>query len=1054
MRPIKLIMNAFGPYASRAEVEFDQFGSGGLFLITGDTGAGKTTIFDAITYALFNKTSGTDREVNTLRSDFANAKDETFVELTFSHMGRTYQIYRSPQYERPKRSGEGFVTQTAKAKFLREPDTPVEGVKQVNEAIEDLLKINYDQFKQISMIAQGEFREVLNADSKKRGEILQKIFSTEGYKKMAFLMEQRHKKAFGEMADIFRSIDQYYDGIQYDESSEHFFAIEEQKNLINEERSQYQIEKKTSLLECIIVEDDEKIVRQEEELLEKQKHAEEKTKAYTLIHATNELFEKYDVIAAEKKRLDEKKEEMQACKERIGKQKQAVYEVNPFFEAYENEKEKWQKAIAKAEKAEQILQESMEKSKTQQESLVAAESKKPVAEEKKQEAAALKRDEENYKKRDELNQKIAQCEREKQQITKWKQGQEVSIQGVKETVEKENAKIAELAETPEKCVVAEIKWKQLEEKYQKVKTLSDKKIPKLEQLEFELQKAQSVYNEKRAAFELTNEEFNRAERLLEESRAGILAAKLEEGKSCPVCGSKEHPAPAKLAKRGITEEELKVLREKRDAAEHAKTRANELAAAANAEFQAEKKAVFAEIFTQLEMPEDSLAVTAYLKVKLEEHLLVITAQKEEAEKQFLRLKQEKTELERLQKQVQVDLKELEDLRSELERVKEQMRENETEYAGLVGQIDGIKNLKYATLQEANQARMELEREVQVILKQIEEQQNLAASAKEQVSANRAGLEACRVQEADLRTSVAEKEKTYAEARAGQGFADEAEFLSYIVPKEIISKMEEEVQNYQDAVNANEANLKLAEKDIMGKERMDETAAKQEADAAKTAYEQAQDTITALKHRKMRNADILKQIEEQENKVEQKLEEVSMLSNLANLLQGRTTGKNKTSFETYVQMSGFDGIIHAANKRLQPISGGQYQLYRHEDADAKGNIALNLDILDNYTGKKRPVSTLSGGESFMASLSLALGLSDRVTANAGGIKIDTLFIDEGFGTLDEKSLNDAMGMLQDLSTSNKLIGIISHREELKQEIPKKILIKKTNKGSNLDIDLGI
>ena len=186
------------------------------------------------------------------------------------------------------------------------------------------------------------------------------------------------------------------------------------------------------------------------------------------------------------------------------------------------------------------------------------------------------------------------------------------------------------------------------------------------------------------------------------------------------------------------------------------------------------------------------------------------------------------------------------------------------------------------------------------------------------------------------------------------------------------------------------------------------------------------------------------------KVEKQLEEVGMLQNLANLFAGKTVGKNRTSFETYVQMSGFDSIIRAANKRLYPMSSGQYQLYRHEDFEAKGNVALNLDIMDNYTGKKRPVHTLSGGESFMASLSLALGLSDCVTANAGGIKIDALFIDEGFGTLDERSLNDAISMLHELSESDKLIGIISHREELKQEISKKILIKKSNKGSRIEM----
>ena len=241
-------MNAFGPYASYTEVEFAQFGEGGLFLVTGDTGAGKTTIFDAITFALFNKTSGMDREVNTLRSDYAKETEETFVELTFSHKGRIYELYRSPQYERLKKNGTGFTTKTAKAELRREPDTPIEGTKQVNEAIEDLLRINYEQFKQISMIAQGEFREVLNADSKKRGEILQKIFSTEGYKKMGNFMEERYKKAHGGMAELFRSIEQDFDGIWYDEDSSYVDEIEEEKRKDQAEHTQYQIEHKINLL--------------------------------------------------------------------------------------------------------------------------------------------------------------------------------------------------------------------------------------------------------------------------------------------------------------------------------------------------------------------------------------------------------------------------------------------------------------------------------------------------------------------------------------------------------------------------------------------------------------------------------------------------------------------------------------------------------------------------------------------------------------------------------------------------------------------------------------
>ena len=334
---------------------------------------------------------------------------------------------------------------------------------------------------------------------------------------------------------------------------------------------------------------------------------------------------------------------------------------------------------------------------------------------------------------------------------------------------------------------------------------------------------------------------------------------------------------------------------------------------------------------------------------------------------------------------------------------------------------------------------------------MEQKQLEAQNARVVLAEKKTACQSLMEQKTTLAGTLNEKEIAYVKVRESQAFVDETDFLLYLVPKEEISRREEEILKFESAVTANEANYKSAKEDIRDKEQLDEEQAKLESDSYKEAAEQERELLTKLKQRKERNVETANKILHKKLEVEDKLEEVGMLTNLANLFNGKTAGKNRTSFETFVQMSGFDRIIHAANRRLLPISGGQYQLYRHEDLNAKGNIALNLDILDNYTGKKRPVNTLSGGESFMASLSLALGLSDCVTASAGGIKIDTLFIDEGFGTLDEKSLNDAITMLHELSASDKLIGIISHREELREELPKKILITKTNKGSHIAIE---
>lgn len=1055
MRPIKLTMNAFGPYASKAEVEFESFGEGGLFLITGDTGAGKTTIFDAITFALFNKTSGTEREINTLRSDYAKENEDTYVELTFSHMGRVYQINRSPQYEKVKKNGAGFTTKTAKARMLREPDTPIEGTRQVNEAVEDLLKINYDQFKQISMIAQGEFREVLNADSKKRGEILQKIFSTEGYKKMGFLMEQRYKKAYGEMADLLRSIDQYFDGIQYDESSRYVAAIEEQKKLIHSDRSRYKMDDKIRVLEDIIAEDNAKIDLQEKEFTAKKKEAEEKAKAYTLIHSTNELFEKYDRIIEEKAKLDAKREEMDGKYKLLEKQKKAVYEVKPVYDIYINEQTRADEAEKKTLDAEKSLGKAILEKEEAERKLGIAESKKILAEEKKQTASLLKQDEENYEKRDELNKKITECEEKQKSVSKqWSDLKEDNLQ-IKENLDKVNVRIQELADCALKCVRAENDYQKLKEKCEIFENIFDEKVPKLEKLQKKLLKTQKDYNEKREAYDKASEEYNHYERLFERSRAGILASKLEEGQPCPVCGAIEHPKPASLSEEAVTEEELEILKEKYNAAQLKKNDASEKAAVTKTEFETIEKNVREEILQLLGDGENStLPDMRNLLCKLEEHLKETKTKREEAEKYFASLVKEKEELDKCRKTAEKYSENLEKLRSRLETAEDALKKLDMKSAELLGQRKAIKELKYATLKEATLVRKNLEKEAEEIFQSIERQQKILIKATENVSRSEAMLEKCKEQELNLKSSALVKRDEYVAVRTMQGFTDEEEFVKFIVQKGKIHELEQQIKEYRNSVTANTANLKLAEKDIEGKECKDGGLAKLEAEESKHAEMKAQELLTNLRHRRERNEETKKKIVEKQSKASKKLEEVGRLSNLANLLQGKTTGKNKTSFETYAQMSGFDGIIRAANKRLQPISGGQYQLYRHEDLGAKGNVALNLDILDNYTGKKRPVSTLSGGESFMASLSLALGLSDRVTANAGGIKIDTLFVDEGFGTLDEKSLNDAIAMLQELSTGNKLIGIISHREELKDEIPKKVIIKKSNKGSSVEIDLGI
>ena len=1051
MRPIKLVMNAFGPYASKEEVDFEAFGENGLFLITGDTGSGKTTIFDAITFALFNRTSGMDRSISNIRSDFAGAEEETYVEFTFSHIGQTYQIYRSPQYEKIKKDGSGFTTKTAKARLLREPDEPVEGTNKVDEAVANLLRIDYQQFKQISMLAQGEFKDVLNADSKRRGEILQKIFSTERYAYLSRRLDDRARTAYGEMKNIFRSIDQYFDGIQYDEQSRYAKEIIHQKQLMQTDREQYQVDRKVELLNQMIAEDTEKIEAQEAYVIQKQKEAAEKLKAYTLIHANNELFRKYQLIESEKEQLESKKEEMDEKKNLLLKQKKAVYEVKTLYDAYELTKRDYENIREKCVNADRELKEAESNLNIVKADLEEAEAKKTLADAKKEEAGRLLAEEDQYQKREKLKNQIIHCENESEQLTCQKTLKEADIKQRKDTIEAEYARMRELTGCNEGYLLAEQDCLRLTEQWKKVRILLTEKIPAVKKTKDALKNAQQDFLEKRAEYDSRNEQYNQYEKLLEEARAGILAAGLMEGKPCPVCGSMEHPAPAPMPAEGVTENGLKERKEKRDTAEQIKNNANEKTIALNSQFETEQKSLYDEIRTQLELPAMEEATEEETIRKLELHLEQITMQKEAAEKKKEQFLEEKQEQEALQNQVQENEKWLETAQDELKTICEKMNLLGTQKAELEGQRKAIRNLKYDSLEAAVKERTKLTNEAEEIYHIMEQKQLEAQNARVVLAEKKTACQSLMEQKTTLAGTLNEKEIAYVKVRESQAFVDETDFLLYLVPKEEISRREEEILKYESAVTANKANYKSAKEDIRDKEQLDEEQAKLESDSYKEAAEQERELLTKLKQRKERNVETANKILHKKLEVEDKLEEVGMLTNLANLFNGKTAGKNRTSFETFVQMSGFDRIIHAANRRLLPISGGQYQLYRHEDLNAKGNIALNLDILDNYTGKKRPVNTLSGGESFMASLSLALGLSDCVTASAGGIKIDTLFIDEGFGTLDEKSLNDAITMLHELSASDKLIGIISHREELREELPKKILITKTNKGSHIAIE---
>lgn len=1070
MKPIRLIFNAFGPYPGEVKIDFTEFGEGGVFLITGATGAGKTTIFDAISYALYGESSGKDRSADRLRSDYANETAETCVDFTFSHMGREYRVVRKPdQVLLKKKKGANDDKNTTERKgtadFYRDPDAPVSGKTNVNKAIVELLKIDYAQFKQISMIAQGEFREVLNDSSGKREEMMRKIFMTEKYQKMGKCFEDRYKKRYGEFMDCMKSINQYFGGIVCDAASSYHEDVENIKSNFDAWNVDA-VGVKIEMINKIIEEDTEKFQGLNTAVQGKRMKSEEATKAYTLVQNDNRLFAELDKHTKKQEELNLQKDNMSVEEGLLAKRKKAVYEVKPSYDLYilaKSELEKAEKALVQAEKDNQEAEKKHEAAKIAYENALG---KKATAEEYGRKVVVLKNDESKYEERERLNRELDKYRVEMQEIQLAKTTIGKELQELKESLEKAVRRMTEIECSPAEYEKADAELGKLTEVKVQMEEVCNDKYTNLNKLQKDVETAQAQYLKKREEFDCVKEEYDRCEKLYEASRAGIMAQHLERGVPCPVCGSVHHPNPAKLSDEVVSEETIKSLKAERDQKEKEKTTANIAAEKASEKYQAEKKQLEEMVVMLLGRLEKELQGEAKKNEsahtdkdcdirgrKAELEAGMVWLEKEIALKSELitMLASQKEELETLKKnQLQYDKKQ-EELNAKKDSNDTRAVETGNCISKTEGRLKSMQELPFASLQEALTKREWLETEANNILKEIERTTGDLNTADKEL-ATKAVQYRSAFQMVEDKKKLLQKAKKDFEAHCKEHeFADEADFVANNVGKDVLETLESKIAAFKEEVAQNNADVEAARKNVQGKERRDENAVLQAKNESVREYNSAVDALTALKNTIENNKKTLSSIESAKVKLDKAHYEANMLNNLQRLFRGQANQMDKISFEAFVQMSGFDGILTAANKRLHPISGGQYRLTRNRGKVSKSNDALALDVFDNYTGKSRPAKTLSGGESFMASLSLALGLSDKITTGAGGVQVDTLFIDEGFGSLDEKALDDAIDMLQELSNGNKLIGIISHRPELKEAISKKVLIEKSNKGSSLEVE---
>lgn len=1042
MRPLILTITAFGPYATKQVIDFTQLQGRNLFVITGDTGAGKTTILDAISYALYGKASGRDRDGDTLRSHFAAADLLTSVEMEFELRGARYWVERIPKQRRKRTRGEGYTDQNPDAQFksLDEESRVVSGVKEVNEKIVELMGLSYEQFKQIIMIPQGEFRELLNADSKARQDILQKIFGTEGLRRVQELFESQAKGLVQEVENLENQRDECIrslDGSNYLPLQE----IVEQPNynvmLVVDEAKQAILmdESIGNGLQIQINEQEEKVAAKLEEIFT--------GKANNIkIKACDEARQKKISMEADLPKLEEKKQKLEQARKAL-----ELVGVDEYQRSRAVNVEKKKVAVSQAAKQEEDAQVTVAIAEEKYQLEQAKESKRNelFGEQRQLQGLAGK-----VADLDVRQFGIAGLKQELRLITaeRDKTKQELQQRREESTLCQTQLDEARVAATEYERKIVELE--KVSMLYDKIETLQGESegLIKLEERGINLEQQEI---QQRLQYEKAQREYERAQNLFFEGQAGLLAVALEAGGECPVCGSTHHPKLATVMKEIPSEDELKKLINKDKQARKLYDEVKGNYERNKGDYYAQRQ-IFARLVKEVSLVVDdqlenlsSVELTRYSGEKLAQYQMT----KQELNHEIKQLITTKNGQAELATALLKNTEAISRLGTKLETVENQYT---TLFAKVQSAQDAIKKLELEVPVEVRSTAA-LEKALQGIEDQIEIMKQALHLAQEQ----------CIRSQVSYATAVAEKngaEKALQEGKEEYkiayenfmaalvvaGFAGEVEYGEAKLTADQLTSLEHEISDYQEELRSVVDSYAKAQQEIEGLLPVDvvllETQ-QQELQVGKNDLIGKRTTIIA---RQTHNQTMLTSIDALIRKIGKKDEEHQLIGHLSRIAKG--DNEQKVSFERYVLAAFFNDIIDAANVRLKKMTSGRYQMSRiTQKGKGNGQSGLEIEVFDYYTGQSRHVKTLSGGESFKASLALALGLAEVVQSYAGGISLETMFVDEGFGTLDPESLDTAIGCLIDLQHSGRLVGIISHVPELKTSIDARLEIEACKDGSH-------
>lgn len=917
MRPLKITMSAFGPYAGEVTLDMQKLGKSGIYLITGDTGAGKTTVFDAISYALYGEASGNYRENTTLRSKYASADTPTFVELEFEYNNEIYKINRNPEYPRPNKRGEGFTKQGANAELVMPDGSVITKIKEVSAKVEEIIGINKNQFSQIAMIAQGDFRKLLNCETNERSKIFRKIFKTEPYHNIEIKLSSLFNELKRNREKEKSGIEQYINQLKCNENDTLSLELEMAKS------------------GDVLIED---VIKLAGEIINKDTL--EYTKTQKNIESINEEIEKINSNI----KLYENQEAT----------KKAYAKASAQLEELKTKRNDCEKAYKSAEAQRERLDDLTRK-------INLINSKMPKYDE-------LKSLENS------INERAQSFEKSNNSL-KLKQ-QEITL--LEKEIDEKSKALEEVKGADLLVQKLTVEKEEINKKAEALKELKTE-IDRCKTEQKNLKNAQSFAKSALDEYGALENEYNQIYIAFFNEQAGIIADELKDGEPCPVCGSTSHPNLARKSENAPSQADVESAQNLVKKAQEKANKARDTASALKSRFDeiaANVKSAAKKLFGT----DDNV---------FDDYNSNINALKKEYDCTLALLKTANEKLSLYKK-----------LDKEIPKIQEKQKSLSDEISTLNTQKASDEAFISENTKRVTSIKSELDFESADLAKdKLKEYTNLSN---------------------DIKNAIEKSKNAFDDIKS-----------EYDTQKGTKASLENALKEFKeiDLASLNEKSLKLNEY----KKGVDETA--------KSLYSRIESNKLLVDNISEKR-DILKGYDD-------KYVWLKALSETAN---GDISGKEKITLETFVQMTYFDSIIRKANIRLLTMSDGQYELVRRSDAETlKKNEGLALDVIDHFNGSSRSVSTLSGGESFMASLCLALGLSDEIQSSNGGIKLDTMFVDEGFGSLDGEALDRALSALTSLSQGNRLVGIISHVDALRDRIDNKIVITKDRTiGSNAQI----